>query len=105
MIGGFASLTIDVGLLYNAKADLQRTADAAALAGASAYLTDAALAQEHAQVEQIVIRASQHAEPLLGRKRLAGEDLLSQVTPMVRLRRIVAGNGVNRLNHRKYRPR
>ncbi|MCH7813017.1 MAG: hypothetical protein IID40_03255, partial [Planctomycetes bacterium] len=52
---GFASLTIDVGLLYNAKADLQRTADAAALAGASAYLTDAALAQEHAQVEQIVI--------------------------------------------------
>ena len=31
---GFAALTIDVGAMYNAKADLQRTADAAALAAA-----------------------------------------------------------------------
>ena len=35
-IAGFAALTIDVGAMYNAKADLQRTADAAALAGAAA---------------------------------------------------------------------
>lgn len=34
-IVGFAALTIDVGAMYNAKADLQRTADAAALAAAS----------------------------------------------------------------------
>ncbi|MGB0715872.1 MAG: VWA domain-containing protein [Phycisphaerae bacterium] len=32
---GFAALTVDVGVMYNAKADLQRTADAAALAGAA----------------------------------------------------------------------
>lgn len=38
---GFAALTVDVGALYNTRADLQRTADAAALAGASAYTTDA----------------------------------------------------------------
>lgn len=35
LIIGFAALTIDVGVMYNAKADLQRTADAAALAAAS----------------------------------------------------------------------
>jgi len=37
---GMAALTIDVGALYNARADLQRASDAAALAGASAYVTD-----------------------------------------------------------------
>jgi hypothetical protein len=37
---GFAALTVDVGTLYNTRADLQRTADAAALAGASVYATD-----------------------------------------------------------------
>ncbi len=33
---GFAVLTVDVGYLYNVRSDLQRTVDAAALAGASA---------------------------------------------------------------------
>ena len=37
---GFAALTVDVGAMYNVRADLQRTADAAALAGASAFTTD-----------------------------------------------------------------
>ena len=32
---GFAALTIDIGAMYNAKAELQRTADAAALAAAT----------------------------------------------------------------------
>ena len=32
---GFASLTLDVGAIYNTRADLQNAADAAALAGAS----------------------------------------------------------------------
>lgn len=32
---GFAALTVDVGAMYNARAELQRTADAAALAAAS----------------------------------------------------------------------
>ncbi len=37
---GFAALTVDVGTLFNVRGDLQRTADSAALAGASAYITD-----------------------------------------------------------------
>jgi len=41
---GFAALTIDLGYLYVARTELQRTADAAALAAASACLTDAGLA-------------------------------------------------------------
>ncbi|UCE60833.1 MAG: VWA domain-containing protein [Phycisphaerales bacterium] len=35
VLTGFAALSVDVGAMYNAKADLQRTADAAALAPAS----------------------------------------------------------------------
>ena len=38
---GAAALTIDVGAMFNARADLQRTVDAGALAGASAYVSDA----------------------------------------------------------------
>ena len=37
---GFAAFTIDLGLVHIVRADLQRTADAAALAGASAFTTD-----------------------------------------------------------------
>ena len=37
---GAAALTIDVGGMFAARADLQRTADAAALAAVSGYLTD-----------------------------------------------------------------
>jgi len=35
-----AALTVDVGMLYSARADLQRAADAGALAGASAFTSD-----------------------------------------------------------------
>jgi len=41
LLVGVAALTIDVGAMFNVRADLQRTADAGALAGASAYITDA----------------------------------------------------------------
>lgn len=36
---GFAALTVDVGAMYNTRADLQNAADAAALAGAGMYLS------------------------------------------------------------------
>lgn len=39
----FAALVLDIGNLYVARAELQRAADAAALAGASAYISDAGL--------------------------------------------------------------
>lgn len=37
---GFAVLAIDIGAIYNTRGDLQRTADASAMAGASAYVTN-----------------------------------------------------------------
>ncbi len=37
---GFGAFVVDVGGMYNVRADLQRTADAAALAAASAYTSD-----------------------------------------------------------------
>ncbi len=37
---GFGALTLDLGSLYSVRADLQRSADAAALAGASVYTSD-----------------------------------------------------------------
>ena len=42
---GFAAFSIDVGLMFNAKTDLQRAADAAALAGVAAYTTEAGIVQ------------------------------------------------------------
>ena len=38
---GFAALTIDIGYMYNVRTDLQNAADAAAMAGAAAYTSDA----------------------------------------------------------------
>ncbi len=55
---GFASLTIDVGYLYNVRAELQNTADAAALAGAQ-MLPDEAAARQTA-VEYAHRNNSQH---------------------------------------------
>lgn len=40
VIAGFAALTVDVGMLYSTRADLQNSADAAAMAGARALTTD-----------------------------------------------------------------
>ncbi len=37
---GFAALTVDVGIMYNVRGDLQQAADAAAIAGATALATD-----------------------------------------------------------------
>lgn len=46
---GFASLTLDVGALYNTRADLQNAADAAALAGASMLAEDAMMEIRYAK--------------------------------------------------------
>jgi hypothetical protein len=67
---GFAALTVDVGLLQNAKADLQRAVDAAALAGASAYFSDTALRKDDYELTQLVTGRSQAISlqnPTLGR--------------------------------------
>ncbi len=43
----FAALAIDLGRLYQTRCELQRAADAAVLAGTSAYVSQAALEQDH----------------------------------------------------------
>ena len=48
---GFASLTLDVGAMYNTRADLQNAADSAALSGASMLASDAMLQARIAQLE------------------------------------------------------
>lgn len=56
---GFAALTIDVGAMYSAKADLQRCADAAALAAASRLASfDLGDPQELARAEAIKFAAA-----------------------------------------------
>jgi len=64
MIMGFAMLSVDVGVLYNSKTDLQRAADAAALSGASAYLTDAALANDESLLISTLRGRSQYHSQL-----------------------------------------
>jgi len=54
MIFAFAAIAIDLGQMYAARAELQRAADAAALAGASAYFTDEGLARDPSEVEYAV---------------------------------------------------
>ena len=55
---GFASLTLDVGALYNTRADLQNAADAAALSGAS-VLTENAMIQIRASKQQTASQVTQ----------------------------------------------
>ncbi len=56
---GFAALTIDVGRLYNVKAELQNAADAAALAGASA-LADNSLRESVSNDPQVIAEHVRH---------------------------------------------
>lgn len=64
---GVAALTIDVGQLYSARNDLQRAADSAALAGASALTTDDMMdvrlggGDLHGVVTEAVARASEYS--------------------------------------------
>ncbi len=71
MLIGFAAIAVDVGLLYNTKAELQRTADAAALAGAWELVLDENRLKGDAGVavavgnSQQVIAAYGHKNPVL----------------------------------------
>ena len=56
---GFAALAIDLGQLYVARAELQRAADAAALAGASSYFSDAGQAQDIPELSYVIDMRSQ----------------------------------------------
>jgi hypothetical protein len=73
---GFAALTVDVGVLYNTKADLQRTADAAALA-AAARLTEFG-GEDPAELARQTALEYVNANPVFGKD--VTLDLQSDVT-------------------------
>lgn len=50
---GFGMLVIDVGVIYSAKGDLQRAADAAALAAASSYLGETGMRQDENEIDAL----------------------------------------------------
>jgi hypothetical protein len=54
VIIGIAALAIDLGQLYVTRAELQRAADAAALAGATSYFSDAGLAQDIPELNYMI---------------------------------------------------
>ena len=60
---GFGALAIDLGRLYTARGELQRAADSAALAGASAFFTDAGLMRENDELDDL---ATNRASSLSG---------------------------------------
>ncbi|MFH1746234.1 MAG: pilus assembly protein TadG-related protein [Planctomycetota bacterium] len=59
VIIGFGALAIDLGTLYMARSELQRAADAAALAGASCYFTDAQLIDDDDEMTGVALQRAQ----------------------------------------------
>jgi Flp pilus assembly protein TadG len=51
---GCAALAVDVGMMYSARTELQRAADAAALAGVSGLFTDGKLIRDDASITAAV---------------------------------------------------
>ena len=66
---GVAALTIDVGAMFNTRADLQRTADAAALAGVSGYVTD----------DMMLVRRDEGGSELFSDVRLLAQNRVTQI--------------------------
>lgn len=63
LFAGVAALAVDVGLLYSVRGDLQNAADSAALAGVSAYFSDAGLAQDNSHLATVVeARTQEYSE-------------------------------------------
>ncbi len=67
IIMGVAALTIDLGVIYNTRADLQRAADAAAFAAAAA-LSEATFAVDPLEVARQEAIKMAEANPVLGRR-------------------------------------
>jgi hypothetical protein len=71
VILGAAAIAVDLGMLYDARNDAQKAADAAALAGASAFLPPTVPA------DQLVVEATRRAHEFGGMNRVQG----SVITP------------------------
>lgn len=99
---GFAALVIDLGALYMTRTELQAAADAAAMAGASAYLTDDGLIQDYYGLATIVSqRAADIAdlnETYLGSTHVAPGDILLGTHDFANPLSALDTSGINRLN-------
>jgi len=69
----FAALSIDVGALYDAKAELQRSADAAALAGAGALINERRLRNNGGMDLEIDFAVRHTAQEYVQRNRVLGQ--------------------------------
>lgn len=82
---GFAAIVVDVGVMYDARQDLQQTADASALAGASAYVGDdmmqiimgTANAGTFPEIEQNIVDRSQDVHKR--NKFFNGEEIVAEL--------------------------
>jgi len=98
----FGALALDLGRLYTARGELQRAADSAALAGASAIFTDAGLIRDDARVDHLAAsRASETTlqNPTLGSGTiLDSPDLLIGALDLNDPNAVLDTSGVNRFN-------
>ena len=98
----FGALALDLGRLYTARGELQRAADSAALAGASAIFTDAGLIRDDARVDHLAAsRASEITlqNPTLGSGTiLDSPDLLIGALDLNDPNAVLDTSGVNRFN-------
>ena len=72
VILGFGALSVDVGSMYNVRADLQRAADAAALAGVSVYTTD----------DMMRIRQGATGESAIANLMLSARAIVDDISPL-----------------------
>jgi len=71
MLLGFGALAVDMGMLYNVRGDLQRTADAAALAGAIALMDNDRL-KGSAELQAVVAASRTQAATFASRNAVYG---------------------------------
>lgn len=71
---GFAALAVDVGMLYNVRNELQRTADAAAMAGA-AKLLDNGRFKEYANPATTMTQAAQEAASYITSNKIQNQTI------------------------------
>lgn len=90
-VSAVAAVAIDLGMLYKARSDAQRAAEAAALAGASAFVDFAS--NDPAAPDSADVRARRFAESnaILNQPVTAGEVLDVQVVPDSQKVRVVVG--------------
>ncbi|MGH7499559.1 MAG: pilus assembly protein TadG-related protein [Gemmatimonadales bacterium] len=90
-VGAVAAVAIDLGMLYKARSDAQRAAEAAALAGASAFVEFAAVDPEALDSADARARRFAVSNAILNVPVTAGEVQVVEVVPGSQKVRVVVG--------------